>query len=44
MTDLPVKWRDGGFQEMGGEGGSPSNGVIILKWGVDTTLLTMKLF
>ena len=37
MTD---KVGDGDFQKWG----DPSNGGMILKWGIDTTLRTMKTF
>ena len=42
MTDLQVRWADGGFLKM--RGGDPSNGGMILKWGVNTPLRTMNLF
>ena len=39
MTDLTVRWGDGGILKNGGD---PSNGGMILKWrGVDTPLRTM---
>ena len=39
MTDLLVRGGNRGFQEMGR--GGPSNGEMILKWGVDFPLRTM---
>ena len=42
MTNLPIRWEEWGILRNGWGGGYPSNGGIILEWGVDTPLQTMN--